>query len=225
MAVFKIQIPTEVIRNPEISHEAFLIYCKLVQHYYIKKQENLTLEIDHKKFMYFSNIKSNQTLKKGIDQLFKSGLVENKIDTLPRAGNIYIKLSEKYVSNNKEFNFAQLPYYFLDKCMVASIGYEGLRILYYLKSFINKANEFCFCSRERIAEEIGSSPNTIDKYTNRLKKIKLIKIEKHALEKDGYWSEEDEFGNQKETFIKYNNHYYLRFDKFKEVHTKMKDEN
>jgi hypothetical protein len=218
---FKIQVPSDVIRNPEISHESFLVYCKLIQHYYIRKDKNLTLQIDHKKFMYFCNIKANQTFKKCVNQLHKYGLVDNEIDKLPRNGLIEVELNSKYISNNKDFTFAQLPYYLLDKCIIDSIGVEGFRLLYYFKSYINNANEFCFCSRERISSEIGSNPKTVDKYTDILKKNKFIKVTKHKLGSTGEY--ENEFGIEKEKFTKFNNHYFIQTDKFEEIHNKIKN--
>lgn len=218
---FKIQIPTEVIKNPNITHESFLVYGKLIQHYYIKKGESYSILIDHKKFMYFSNIKANQTFKKCILQLHDHGLIENKIDKLPRGGTIEVKLSSRYVNSQKDFSFAQLPYYILDKCIVDSIGMEGVRLLYYFKSYINNSMQFCFSSRETIAAEIGSNPKTVDKYTNLLKENKFIKVEKHMLKSDGEYA--DEFGNEKEMFIKFNNHYYIRTEKLDEIHKKLKN--
>jgi hypothetical protein len=145
------------------------------------------------------------------------------INTLPRSGMIEIELNDKYVGNGKEYKFAQLPYYLLDQCVLNQIGYEGFRLLFYLKSYVNNGMEFCFCSRELIAEEIGSNPKTVDKYTLILKKCKLIKIVKHELKSTGEY-EIDEFGLDKEKFTKYNNHYYLRFDQFETVHRKLKME-
>lgn len=219
---FKIQVPSEVIKNPNLSHESFLVYCKLIQHYYVNKGESYNIQIDHKKFMYFCNIKANQTFKKCINQLYDFKLVENKIDKLPRNGSIEIELNSKYVCNNKDFKFAQLPYYLLDKCVIDLIGLEGLRLLYYFKTYINNANEYCFSSRETIANEIGSNPKTVDKYVGLIKKNKFIKVDKHILESKGEFEDVDEFGNQKETFTKFNNHYFLRMDKFEEIHRKLK---
>lgn len=220
---FQIQIATEIIRNKQLSHDSFYVYCKLIQHYYVRKDKSVVLNIDHKKFMYFSNIKSNQTFKKCVNQLHEQGLIVTKIDTLPRSGMIEIKLNSKYVGNRKEYKFAQLPYYLLDQCVLNQIGYEGFRLLFYLKSYVNNGMEYCFCSREVIADEIGSNPKTVDKYTLILKKSKLIKIVKHELKSSGEY-EMDEFGTDKEKFTKYNNHYFLRFDQFETVHKKLKME-
>lgn len=211
---FKIQIPTNVIRNPSISHEAFFIYAKLIQHYYVHKGKSKVLSIDHRKFMYFSNIKSNRTFKKCMSELFQNELIKSDLLSLPRQGNIEIELSDK-----QEGSFAQLEYWLLDQCMLNVIGYEGYRLLYYFKSYINDYSQFCFCSRETIAKDIGSSPNTVDKYIRILEKLKMIKIHKHELKSDGtYLSEFDD----RENITKYNNHYYLRHDQFKTTHEKLK---
>jgi len=220
---FKIQIASEVIKNPKLTHESFLVYCKLIQHYYVNKGKTNIIQIDHKKFMYFSNIKSNQTFKKCINQLYEFELVENKIDTLPRVGLIRIALNKKYLCKIKNFSFAQLPYKFLDKCVIDTIGSEGFRLMYYFKSYINNGREFCFSSRETIAKEIGSNPKTIDKYIRLLKKHKFIKIDRHQIEDTGRYIT-NEFGKEKVEFRKYNNHYHLRFDKFDDIYDKLRTE-
>lgn len=218
---FKIQIATEIIRNPTISHEAFYVYAKLLQHYFVKKDGNVELTIDHKKFMYFCNIKSNHTLKKTLTQLYENKLILNEIDKLPRQGTIMITLNDRYVKNGKKFKFAQFEYWILDQCVLDHIKYEGFRLLYYLQSYISKEKQFCHCSRETIASEIGSNPKTVDKYVEILKKWKLIKVVKHELKSSGEYKM-NEFGKEKETFTKFNNHYYIRNEKLKEIHTKMK---
>lgn len=211
---FKIQIPTEVIKNPKISNESFFVYAKLIQHYYVYKGKSNVLCINHAKFMYFANIKSNRTFKKCLDELYENKLIINNIKILPRRGNIEIELAD--INNHK---FAQLEFWFLDQCVLNEIGYEGYRLLYYLKSYINNYKEHCFCSRETIANDIGSSPNTVDKYCKRLEKLKLIKIHKHELKSDGTY--DNEF-TTRENFTKYNNHYFLRNDQFEKVHEKLK---
>jgi hypothetical protein len=217
---FKIQIPTDVIRNKKLSHEAFFVYGKLLQHYYINKGKSTILSIDHRKFMYFANIKSNKTFKKCMSELFLNELIKCDVITLPRQGNIEIELVD--VKGKKDYPFAQLEYWFLDQYILDVIHYEGFRLLYYFKSYINDYKEFCFCSRERIAEDIGSSPNTVDKYCGILEKLKLIKIDKHVLKSDGsYLGEFDD----RENFTKYNNHYYLRVDQFEKLHHKLKKDN
>ncbi|MNF91812.1 hypothetical protein D3C84_744300 [compost metagenome] len=133
-------------------------------------------------------------------------------------------MNNKYVSSKKDFSFAQLPYQLLDKCVIDSIGCEGFRLMYYFKTHINNGKEFCFSSRETIAREIGSNPKTIDKYIRRLNECKFIKISKHQLESTGAYIKQNEFGKEKLEFKKYNNHYHLQSDKFKDIHTKLKKE-
>jgi hypothetical protein len=211
---FKIQLPTEVIKNSNISNESFFVYAKLIQHYYVHKGKSNTLFIDHAKFMYFANIKSNRTFKKCLNELYENKLILNEIKNLPRRGNIEIELVK--IDNCK---FAQLEYWFLEQCVINEIGYEGYRLLYYLKSYINNYEEYCYCSRETIASDIGSSPNTVDKYCKILKKLKLIKIQKHKLISDGTYLNEFD---TRENFTKYNNHYYIRNDQFETVYEKLK---
>lgn len=223
--IFKIQVASEVIKNSKLTHESFLIYCKLIQHFYVNKGESNSILIDHKKFMYFSNIKSNQTFKKCINQLYEYGLIENKIDKLPRTGLVEVILNSIYLSTKKDFSFAQLPYFILDRCVINSIGLEGIRLLYYFKSYINNGMQFCFSSRETIAREIGSNPKTIDKYIKLLKDYKFIKISKHDLQSTGEYIKKNEFSKEKAEFKKFNNHYHLQLDKFKDIHSRLKKEN
>jgi DNA-binding MarR family transcriptional regulator len=220
---FKIQIPTEVIKNPKISHEAFLVYCKLVQHYYVNKGESNILQIDHRKLMYFCSFKSNPTLKKSLKSLYENNLIENQISTLPKVGLIEIILNPEYVKKGKEFSFAQITYEIFDKRIIDTIKYEGIRLLYYFKSHINKPTDYCFSSRETISKEIGSNPKTVDKHIKLLKDKYLIKVERHELHKTEYY-ETNEFGNEKAEYIKFNNHYFLRMDKLEEFILKMKEE-
>lgn len=219
--VFQIQLPMSIIRNPDINCVTFYVYAKLIQHYYVHKGKSNMLQIDHKKFMYFSNINSNKTFKKVIDSLYENKLIKNKIEQLPRSGLIEIELND-FFNKEKNYQFAQLPFYLLDKCVLEEIGYEGYRLLYYYKSYINDARQYCFCSRETIARDIGVSDNTVDKYNKILKKWKLVKITKHELKGTGEF-EINEFGTEKESFTKYNNHYVLRFDQFESVYNKMKN--
>lgn len=219
---FKIQVPTEVIKNPTISHETFLVYCKLIQHYFVHKGESEKLKIDHRKFMYFCSIKSNPTFKKSLAQLYENDLIENQIDTLPKVGMIEIILNKKYVDRNKDFSFTQFTYEIFDKNVIDTIKYEGIRLLYYLKSYINKPTDYCFSSRETISNEIGSNPKTVDKHIKLLKSNYLIKVEKHELHKTEYFVT-DEFGNDKAEYVKFNNHYFLRMDKLEEFIVKMKE--
>lgn len=219
---FQIQIASEIIRNPNISHDTFYAYAKLLQHYYVHKGKDSKLKLDHRKFMYFSNIKSNPTMKKILKQLFQNKLILYEVKDLPRYGELEVELNPLYLVKDKKFYFAQLPHYFLDQCILNGIGYEGFRLMYYFKSFINKHDDKCFCSRETIAEDIGSSPNSVDKYTKQLKKLKLINIKKHSLKDTGEYYD-NEFGEETRRVTKFNNHYTLRFEQFEEAHRRMKN--
>lgn len=221
---FNIQIATDVIRNPTIKHDTFYVYAKLIQHYFVFKEKSNKLSIEHKKFMYFANIKSNQTFKKVLNQLFENKLILNKIDTLPRHSELKIVINDDYLKSGKSFKFAQFPYWMLDKYILDNIKYEGFRLLYYFKSYISEEKNFCFTSRETISKDIGSNPKNVDKYTEILRKNKLIKIVKHKIEST-YEYKLDEFGIEKEQFSKFNNHYYLpeTEGELKKITEKMKE--
>jgi DNA-binding MarR family transcriptional regulator len=219
--IFEIQLPTEIIRNSEVRHDTFYVFAKLIQHYYMQQVKNCTLHIDHKKFMFYANIKSNQTFKRCMNELCELGLVKGKVKKLPRHGLIEIELNSIYVKNGKDYYFAALPYYFLDKHMLDVMGYEGYRLMYYFRSHISSYDKFCFSSQEKIAEVIGSSPNTVDKYCKILKKMKLIRIIKHEVGSTGEF--EIVKGEEREVYTRYNNHYYIRADKFETIHAKLKE--
>lgn len=219
--VFQIQLPISIIRNPDISCVTFYVYAKLIQHYYVHKGNSDTLKIDHKKFMYFSNINSNKTFKKVLLELFNNKLIKRYIEQLPRSGLMEIELNT-FFNKEKKYQFAQLPFYLLDKCVLDVIGYEGYRLLYYYKSYINDARQFCFCSRDTIARDIGISDNSVDKYNKILKKCKLVRITKHELKGNEEY-DKNEFGTIIEKFTKYNNHYMLRLDQFESSYEKMKN--
>lgn len=211
----------KIIRSPKVTCITFYVYAKLIQHYYVNKGKSGKLQIDHKKFMYFSNISSNKTFKKILNELYNSKLIHNQIEKLPRNGLIEIELNT-FFNKEKNYQFAQLPYYLLNKSVLDVIGYEGYRMLYYYKSYINDTRQFCFCSRGTIARDIGVSDNTVDKYNKILKKWKLVKVTKHELESNGEY-DTNEFGNEVEKFTKYNNHYFLRYDQFESSCEKMKN--
>ncbi|OAS85095.1 hypothetical protein [Metabacillus litoralis] len=228
---FEVQIPNQIIRSPKVDCTTFFVYAKLVQRYWYYRGEKDTLIFDHNTFKYYANIKNNKKLKEVFNNLYQMKLIHTKVDELSRNGKMEIEINPffdlKKVDKKKEdrYFYAQLPYILLDKGILSKVGYIGIRLLYYYKSYINNHKKtitepFCFTSMETIQKETGISENTIIKYNEILKKAKLLKIVRHQIEYIGS-CEYDEFGNEQAKFQRFNNHYYLRFDKFNEVHEKL----
>ena len=166
--------------------------------------------------MFYMGIKSNKKFKEVLDDLCERKLIVSKIETLPRRGFLTIELNTYFNSSNKDYCFTQLPVRILDKDILDDIGHQGVRMIFYLKSYINNPNEFCYCSTKRMEDELDMSENTIIKYTDMLHKKKYIKKVKHKLQSN-YEYAEDEFGNEKEVFTKYNNHYHIQYEKMMSV--------
>jgi Helix-turn-helix domain len=208
---FYIQIPTELIRNPNFSSAALYVYAKLIQRFYVFKKKYKKFEIDHRQFMFYAGIKSNKKLKDVLNELYINKLIKNKIENLPRRGMIEIELDTFFDSSSKNYYFTQLPVEILHKSILDEVGHQGIRLLFYFKSYINNWDEFCYCSYKTIESETDMSENTIIKYCNLLQKKKFIKKQKHCLEWNGEFIP-DEFGNEKLNYTKYNNHYQIRYE-------------
>jgi hypothetical protein len=164
--------------------------------------------------MYYAGIKSNQGFKKVMNDLYERGAVKNKIETLPRKGEITVEYNPDFC-NEKGKPFAQLPHTVLSKELLDLVGYQGIRLLFYFRSYIrNTAYDFCFTAQETIEDETDMTENTIIKYIRLLKDNKLIKIHKHDLVNTNEY-EVDEFDNGKMKFTKYNNHYFLNVENIK----------
>jgi hypothetical protein len=226
---FLIQIDNRIIRSNEIDHVSFFLYCKLMQHYRYFGGKKDVLEFDHKQLQYFCGIKTNKKLKECLNILHKMKLIKNQITELPRNEPLKIEIhtyfdKKKHEEKNKlriekgkkpkefsEFYYTQLPCELLDLKILKLIGYTGVRLMYYYRSYVGNfttSNQFAFPSFKTIKKEIGLSDDTIDKYNKILKKNKLLKIEKHKLKHNNEY-ELDEFGLPVGVFTKYNNHYYI----------------
>ncbi|MEC1697737.1 hypothetical protein [Schinkia azotoformans] len=221
---FKVQVPTDFVRNPDVPCNVFVLYAKLIQLYYATYQKE-EFEADHKMLMYYLNIGDNRTLKKSYNMLFEMGYVKNKVETLPRKKPITVKMNiEKIPNKDNGIMFTQLPTSILDLVVLKAIGEIGLRIMYYIQSRINKtqgiysSSNFCYASEETIAKEIGVDRKTVIEYLKVLHKIKFLKIDKHKLEETGEYLRKGETDIIQ--FIKYNNHYFVREDKINEFRLK-----
>lgn len=218
MTKFNIQLPQNLVRNKDFSSTALYVYAKLVQRFYVYKQEYSEMDIDHKQLMYYTGIKSNKKFKEVLNELYESKLIKNDITDLPRRGLIKVELDTFFNSKKKDYFFTQMPVEVLNKGILDEIGFQGVRLLLYFKSYINNWDEFCFCSYKRMTDELDMSENTLTKYIKLLKKKKFISVEKHELKSNGEYVE-DEFGVDREQFTKYNNHYQIRYETIQKYKT------
>lgn len=222
--MFMVQIASEVVRDNTVNDAEFVLYAKLVQLYQRsgKKDE---YEVDYRQLMYFLDIGDNRTLKKCLNKLFNRGLILNEIRNLPKKQPLKIKINPEYIpSKDKSIKFTQLPHVILDLYIIKNIAYTGIRILYYLESYIDRSKQYdieqvAYPSEELIGKDTGNSRTTIVKYIQILEKEKLIKIERnylHPKADDGYIDDDVQL------FIKYNNKYWVRRDNFKKRAEKWK---
>lgn len=212
MPIFKVQVPTNIVRSSSFNSTDFVLVAKLIQIYWTQKVDPkpFILTIDHTLLMHYLHMNDKRTLKKSLNVLYVNGVITNEITTLPKKQPINIHLNPNVITNKDVFT--QLTYSLINKEMIQLIGYHGIRLLYYYESYINRKtnNHFCFVSMETIQSHLNISRPTIIKTNEQLSKLKFIKIEKHEIENDWYTN-----GETKEVyqFSKYNNHYYVQTDK------------
>lgn len=218
---FKIQIPTQVVRSKKFTASEFVLLAKILQAYYKQpgKEKPLTFSIDHKAFMYYLFFKDNETFKKNLIGLFVKGVIESELYDkenqkikLPRKGGLQLTINKLIIPafNKERGYFTQIPYYVLNREIIEAVGYVGVRLMYYYKSYINEREplkQFCFVAETTTAEDLNITEKTVIKYNKFLKVKKFIKIEKHKLENSETYDE-----NGKLLFEKYNNHYFLRLE-------------
>lgn len=224
---FKIQILQDIVRNNSftLSDKSFTLLAKLIQRYYSKSGEKtLDVVIDHNAIMFHIDIMDKRTFKTCLNELYKCELIEYDIKTLPRKGDISITLSEKIIPElNRGSIFVQLESELLHRYIIQKIGHTGFRLLYYLKSYINytkSGKDHCYASVLRITNDLKISKNTFIKYIETLEKIKFVKVKRFDVQVDMYY---DDAGNEIHSFERFNNHYYIRHEKFKEYIGKQKE--
>lgn len=218
---FKLQIPTEIIRNSEINATEFVLLAKLIQAYYISGKQ-YEFELHHKNLIFLLNIGDNNTFKKSYNNLAKHGYLLSTIDKLPRKGGISVRMNTDIIPElNKKLTFTQLHKDLMDKSVIDAIGYIGIRLIYYYQSYINLKQmnkNHCYASEETIATHLGISKKTVIEYNKRLKKTKMVKIVSHDLNETGEYERK---GNKEVlVFNKYNNHYFVKEDKISEFVSK-----
>lgn len=202
-----VKVPINVIRNEDIyiDNGSFLLYVRLC-FLYFKNYQNEEIKIDHRKLMRNCYISDTRTLKKRLDVLHGVGLIENKIDKLPKKDEIIILFNGKVLKDNyftmmnaKIFNYLE------------ELNEHSLRLLFYYKSHINKeqGKDYCFVGIETLKVKLKMGSDTIKEANDQLSKLKLMKIVKHELKHNHEYDEEDEL-----IFNRYNNHYILNNELF-----------
>ncbi|QWU14415.1 hypothetical protein SAMN04487895_101726 [Paenibacillus sophorae] len=199
-----VQMPNSIIRNPELSSLDFAILIKLKTLQYINGSNEFVISSkEHIKDQL--HINDNRTIKKSFDNLNRNQYILEpvKIDSHSK-GKIF--LNEQLVKSKNKFTHV-----YVDILKhIPRIGFNGVRLLFYYESYINRKitlNQFCYTGIATISRETGLNSKTIIKYNGILKKEKLLSIEKHELGTDYRYDE-----NDKIIFSKYNNHYSVRLE-------------
>lgn len=213
MSKFKVQIPTDIVRDNKLNAREFVLLGKLIQCFYLSGNQ-LSFKVNHKVLMSHLCISDNELFKDTLQQLVEINYITSPmIDKLPRKGSMDVEISPSIIPElNKGRMFTQLEKEYLDKTLIKVVGYIGVRLIYLYKSYINEKDykkQYAHPSEETIAANIGVSKKTVIEYNKKLKKSKLVKIEKFQLENKG--------GDlDLVAFIKHENHYTIRYDKIDE---------
>jgi hypothetical protein len=154
-------------------------------------------------------IKSNPTFKKLLNGLCANGLIKTNVGALPKSNLIDIELNEAYIQK-QPFTLIHINLYYL----IGKVCHEGLRLMYYHESRINrnkKGNQYSYAGIRKIEKETKINHNKIIEFHEKLSKLKLLKVEGNDL---SYTNEYDEFNQEIKT--KYTNKYYPQINKIEE---------
>lgn len=199
-----IQVPSHVIRNEDIyiDNGSFLLYSRLC-FLYFRNYKNEEIKIDHHKLMRNLHINDTRTLKKRVENLYKANLIQNKIDVLPRKGEITILFNSKILKESKHFTMMNANLF----DYMEQLNEHAIRLVFYYKSHINLKNDdvnYCYVGIETIKIKLKIGSDTINQANEILTKNKLIKIVKHKLNTSYQYNENDEL-----IYDRFNNHYYI----------------
>lgn len=213
--IFQIQIPQSIVRSSEVTDKEFVLLAKLIQIYKSqagKKELTFTI-ISYKKLMNFINLTDRRTFMTCLKGLYAKGIIVNKIERLPRNGKLTISLSPTVIPDlNEDQMFTQLEYHVLNMDVIEKVGHTGVRILYYLKSWINYkqvGKDHCYASVERMAKDLGISEKTFIKYIGLLEDVKFIKVKRFDPTTSYRY---DKNGNESLLIERYNNHYFIKHE-------------
>lgn len=215
MSKLHVQIPTNVVRNEDlfINNGDFLLYARLC-YLYFRNYNNEEIKIDHKKLMRNIGVSDTRTLKKRLNNLYKSKLIKNEIKTFPKRGEIVILFNGNIQKECKHFTMMNVRIFDL----LEKIDEHSFRLVFYYKSHINKEvkkkeNEkvidYCFVGIETLKNNLKMGSDTIKNANELLVKHKLIKIVKHKLTHNDEYDEDNEL-----IYDRYHNHYIVRDELF-----------
>lgn len=196
-----LRVPTEIVRNIgfKIDEKSFAAYAFLLYKKFSALNKNSKiLQIDQNVMKNNLGINDNRTLKRCFKVLYEQGLINKEISEFPTNGYLEVELLFPY----KEDWYTQLPLDLLNR--IKETGHHGYRLMYYYESYINRKDimkDFCYPSYIAIREDLKISNDTLTKYNNALKKLKLITIEKHKVQFDNPLDED--------RFTRFNNHYRI----------------
>ena len=194
-----LQVPTEIVRNIgfNIDEKSFAVYAYLLyKKFRSRDKDNNLLKIDHNAMKNILCINDNRTLKRCFKVLYEQRLIKDEVSKFPTNGYLEVELLFPY---RKDW-FTQLPLDLLNK--IKDTGHHGYRLMYYYESYINRnevTQDYCYPSYITIREDLKISDDTLTKYNNVLKKLKLISIVKHEVQFDNPLDEDK--------FTRFNNHY------------------
>lgn len=176
---WKLQIPTSIVRSPELNENEFTTVCILKYAYDLNLRnqaqfsiENTsTIEIPHTQLKNYLGLSDNRTLKDYLKRLFELGLIFNLIDKFPKNKPLKIQLNVELLNQKP---FTQLPINILK--LLNKIHTTGMRLLYYYESYTNRDEDKpAYPSQEKIKEEIGISENTCCKYNQLMSELDILK--------------------------------------------------
>lgn len=199
-----VQIPNQVIRNPNVSSLEFMIITKFKElEFENSSSEFIIHSKSHLKDIF--DINDNRTIKKSLTKIYDEGYLLNPVSIDSHSvGKVALNNELLKVKSNFTQVYMNIMKYY------GTIGANGVRLLFYYESYINRKitnNQFCYTSIKTISAETGLNSKTIVKYNEILKKEKLLHIDKHKLGTDYRYDD-----NDKVIFSKYNNHYSVRLE-------------
>lgn len=161
-------------------------------------------------------------MKKCLNRLHEEGLVHEEVSTLPKNDYLIIKLNTYFTKPNEDYMFAQLPHIVFNKVMIEELGNHGVRILYFIRSYINSVEfDSCWTSIDTISKQTGISRNTVMKYIQLLDEKKLIKTLKKEIDTVAQYIYYDKNGNERVGMSRYNNNYFIKMENIEKLHDKL----
>lgn len=207
-----VKVPTSIVRNEEIyiSNDEFILYARLC-FLHFRNYGGEQMQVDHKKLMSFCHMSDTRTFKKRLKALYEANLILNEVNKLPTKGALTIEMNDDYFKEGVPFTKLSVKIFSYfnngqpDTQPDNRIDEYAFRQIFYYQSHINtkmRDRSFCFVGYETLAERLKISRTKIKEANKQLKKLKLVKIEKHQLHNTEGYDDNNEL-----VFTRYNNHY------------------